>query len=44
MRRYLWRDSWVAIEKFANMKRDWFEQCLSIEYGIPSHDTLGRVF
>ncbi|MFT6919441.1 MAG: putative transposase YbfD/YdcC [Cognaticolwellia sp.] len=37
-------DSWVAIEKFANMKRNWFEQYLSLEYGIPSHDTFGRVF
>jgi predicted transposase YbfD/YdcC len=37
-------DSWVAIEKFANIKRTWFEQYLSLENGIPSHDTLGRVF
>lgn len=37
-------DSWVAIEKFANMKRNWFEQYLSLEYGVPSHDTFGRVF
>ena len=35
---------WVAIEKFANIKRIWFEQYLSLENGIPSHDTLGRVF
>jgi predicted transposase YbfD/YdcC len=26
------------------MKRSWFEQYLSIEHGIPSHDTFGRVF
>ncbi|NMR26295.1 ISAs1 family transposase [Pseudoalteromonas sp. NEC-BIFX-2020_015] len=37
-------DGWVAIEKFANMKRNWFDQYLSLEYGIPSHDTFGRVF
>lgn len=37
-------DSWVAIEKFANMKRSWFTQYLSLEHGIPSHDTFGRVF
>ncbi|MFT5814618.1 MAG: hypothetical protein ACI9VT_002379 [Psychroserpens sp.] len=37
-------DGWVAIEKFANMKRSWFEQYLSLEHGIPSHDTFGRVF
>lgn len=37
-------DSWVAIEKFAKMKQTWFKQYLSLEHGIPSHDTLGRVF
>lgn len=37
-------DGWVAIEKFANIKRTWFEQYLSLENGIPSHDTLGRIF
>ena len=37
-------DDWVAIEKFANIKRTWFKQYLSLENGIPSHDTLGRVF
>lgn len=34
----------MAIEKFAQMKRNWFEQYLSLEHGIPSHDTFGRVF
>jgi predicted transposase YbfD/YdcC len=37
-------DGWVAIEKFANIKRIWFEQYLSLENGIPSHDTLGYIF
>jgi predicted transposase YbfD/YdcC len=37
-------DGWVAIEKFANIKRNWFKQYLSLENGIPSHDTFGRVF
>lgn len=37
-------DGWVAIEKFATMKRSWFEQYLALENGIPSHDTFGRVF
>ena len=36
-------DGWVAIEKFANIKRSWFEQYLSLENGIPPHDTLGRI-
>jgi predicted transposase YbfD/YdcC len=34
----------VAIEKFPNIKRTWFEQYLSLENGIPSHDTFGRIF
>lgn len=37
-------NSWIAIEKFANIKRAWFEQYLSLENGIPSHDTFWRVF
>ena len=37
-------DSWVAIEKFANMKLNWFEQYLSLEHGIPSRETFRRVF
>jgi len=37
-------DSWVDIEMFGNAKREWFETFLSLPYGIPSHDTFGRVF
>jgi len=37
-------DGWVAIEKFAQIKKNWFEQYLLLEHGIPSHDTFGRVF
>ena len=33
-------DGWVAIEKFANIKSTGFEQYLSLENGIASHDTL----
>lgn len=37
-------DSFVAIEKFAVSKRDWLETFLDMENGVPSHDTIGRVF
>ena len=37
-------DGWVAVEKFGNMKKTWFEKFLALEHGIPSHDTFGRVF
>lgn len=37
-------DDWVAIEAFGNSQFEWLSQYLSLENGIPSHDTLGRTF
>ena len=37
-------NSWVDVEKFGIAKRAWFERFLELPNGIPSHDTLGRVF
>src|SRR3954452_25539046 len=37
-------NSWVDVEKFGVAKRDWFARFLELSYGIPSHDTFGRVF
>ena len=37
-------DDWEAIEGWGNAKLDWFRQFVPLENGIPSHDTLGRVF
>lgn len=37
-------DSWVAIETFGKAKEEWFTKLLSLENGIPSHDTFGNVF
>lgn len=37
-------NSWVDVEKFGIAKRAWFERFLELPEGIPSHDTLGRVF
>jgi predicted transposase YbfD/YdcC len=37
-------NDWVAVETFGKAKRAWFQRFLSLEPGIPSHDTFGRVF
>jgi hypothetical protein len=37
-------DDFVALEEFGESKLDWLRGFLPYERGIPSHDTLGRVF
>jgi predicted transposase YbfD/YdcC len=37
-------DGWTEICEFAEAKIDWLKTFLEIRYGIPSHDTFGRVF
>ena len=37
-------DDWVAVETFCKAKKAWFLTFLELPYGIPSHDTCGRVF
>jgi predicted transposase YbfD/YdcC len=37
-------DSWVEVETFGNAKLPWLSTFLQLPRGIPSHDTLGRVF
>jgi len=37
-------DGWTDIEDFGKAKQDWFSRFLDLKNGIPSHDTLGRVF
>lgn len=37
-------DDFVEIEAWANEKEEWFRRYLTLENGIPSHDTFGRVF
>ena len=37
-------DGWVQVEVFAKAKRKFFESFLDVPYGIPSHDTFGKVF
>ena len=37
-------DSFVGIAKFAKAKQDWLAGFLDLSGGVPSHDTIGRVF
>jgi predicted transposase YbfD/YdcC len=37
-------DGWVQVESYGRRKRKWLKTFLELPYGIPSHDTFGRVF
>jgi predicted transposase YbfD/YdcC len=37
-------NGWADVERFGKSKIDWLRQFISLENGIPSHDTFGRVF
>ncbi len=37
-------ENWVEVEAFGNAKLLWLKKLLSLPHGIPSHDTIGRVF
>ena len=37
-------DDWVHVERFGEAKADWLRTFLELPNGIPSHDTIGRVF
>ena len=37
-------DGWVAIEAYGNAKYEWLKSFLELPNGIPSHDTIARVF
>jgi predicted transposase YbfD/YdcC len=37
-------NDFVAMEKFGHAKWDWLKKFLELPNGIPSHDTIGRVF
>ena len=36
-------DSWVDVVRFGRSKESWLRGFLALPYGIPSHDTFGRV-
>ena len=37
-------ETWEEIELFGRAKEEWFKKFLELPSGIPSHDTIGRVF
>jgi len=37
-------DQWTEIAQFGRAKEAWFRTFLELPFGIPSHDTFGRVF
>jgi len=37
-------NDFVAMQKFGYAKRDWLKKYLELPNGIPSHDTIGRIF
>ena len=37
-------DSFLAIEAFGKARLDWLRQFLPLDHGVPSHDTIRRVF
>jgi len=37
-------DGFTSIASFGQAKKDWLGQFLDLENGIPSHDTIGRLF
>jgi predicted transposase YbfD/YdcC len=37
-------DDWTAVEAYGQAKQEWFESFLELPHGIPSHDSIGRVF
>ena len=37
-------DNWVAMEQYGKSKQEWLKQFLELPNGIPSHDTIARVF
>ena len=37
-------EGWADVELFGKSKYDWLRRFLDLPNGIPSHDTLGRVF
>ena len=37
-------DDWVAVAEYGRVKKGWLRRFLELPNGIPSHDTLGRIF
>ncbi len=37
-------DTFAQMQRWAKAKQDWLEERIPLPHGIPSHDTIGRVF
>jgi predicted transposase YbfD/YdcC len=37
-------EGWVEVEAYGKARHDWLKQFLDLPHGIPSHDTIGRIF
>ena len=37
-------ETWTEVETFGKSKQDWLSRHIDLKNGIPSHDTIGRVF
>jgi tetrahydromethanopterin S-methyltransferase subunit F len=37
-------DNFVEIQEWAKARLEWLRRDMKLEHGIPSHDTIGRVF
>lgn len=37
-------DEWTKAKEFGHSQRSWLRQYRPFRHGIPSHDTLGRIF
>lgn len=37
-------ETWEEMEDFGNERKEWLGQYVALPFGIPSHDTFGRIF
>jgi predicted transposase YbfD/YdcC len=37
-------NDWMAVERFGKARLEWLRTFLTLKNGIPSHDTIGRIF
>ena len=37
-------DDWVSVQQYGELNKAWLKELLPLPHGIPSHDTIGRVF
>lgn len=37
-------ETWASIEKFGHAKKEWLRKFINLDSGVPSHDTISRVF